>query len=333
MKIANIEFPERPVFLAPMEDVTDVGFRLQCKQYGADMVYTEFVSADALIRSVASTERKLEILPEERPVAIQIYGRDVASMVEAARIVEQAGPDLLDINCGCPVKRVAGKGAGAGLLQNVPLMLDIVRSVVDAGRIPVTVKTRLGWDHDHRDIVTLAEQLQDCGIAALAIHGRTRSQMYTGEADWTLIGEVKNNPRMHIPIIGNGDITSAEIAREKFDRYGVDAIMVGRASIGAPWIFDEIKQYLDNGAFTPLSVARKMEVLRRQLHDSVDRLDERRGILHIRRHLAATPLFKGIPHFRDTRIAMLRAETLDELHPSLDRVESMLLPCHSEPER
>ena len=324
MKIANIEFPERPVFLAPMEDVTDVGFRLQCKQYGADMVYTEFVSADALIRSVASTERKLEILPEERPVAIQIYGRDVASMVEAARIVEQAGPDLLDINCGCPVKRVAGKGAGAGLLQNVPLMLDIVRSVVDAVRIPVTVKTRLGWDHDHRDIVTLAEQLQDCGIAALAIHGRTRSQMYTGEADWTLIGEVKRNPRMRIPIIGNGDVTSAEGARLCFERYGVDAIMVGRATFGRPWIFREIRHLLDTGRpLPPLSVAECVEALKHQVRRSVERIDEYRGILHIRRHLAATPVFKGIPNFRDVRIRMLRAETVAELFAILDEAAAM----------
>ena len=324
MKIANLQFPERPVFLAPMEDVTDVGFRLQCKEYGADMVYTEFVSADALIRNVASTERKLEILPEERPVAIQIYGRDVASMVEAARIVEQAGPDLLDINCGCPVKRVAGKGAGAGLLQNVPLMLDIVRSVVDAVRIPVTVKTRLGWDHDHRDIVTLAEQLQDCGIAALAIHGRTRSQMYTGEADWTLIGEVKRNPRMRIPIIGNGDVTSAEGARLCFERYGVDAIMVGRATFGRPWIFREIRHLLDTGRpLPPLSVAECVEALKHQVRRSVERIDEYRGILHIRRHLAATPVFKGIPNFRDVRIRMLRAETVAELFAILDEAAAM----------
>ena len=210
MKIGNIDLGERPVFLAPMEDVTDMAFRLLCKRFGADMVYTEFVSADALIRSVDRTQQKLVVADEERPVAIQIYGRDVASMVEAARICEAARPDVLDINFGCPVKRVAGKGAGAGMLRNIPLMLDITREVVRAVRIPVTVKTRLGWDADHRIIVDLAEQLQDCGIAALTIHGRTRAQMYTGEADWTLIGAVKENPRMHIPIIGNGDVTSAE---------------------------------------------------------------------------------------------------------------------------
>lgn len=324
MKIRHIDLGEHPVLLAPMEDVTDPAFRLMCKKFGADMVYTEFVSADALIRSVGKTMQKLNINDEERPVAIQIYGKDTATMVEAAKIVEEARPDILDINFGCPVKRVAGKGAGAGMLQNIPLMLEITRAVVDAVKIPVTVKTRLGWDNDHKIIVSLAEQLQDCGIAALAVHGRTRSQMYTGEADWTLIGKIKENPRMTIPVIGNGDITTPEGARAAFDRYGVDGVMVGRASIGAPWIFGEMKQYLREGRVTSLPVSCKMEVLRRQLRESVERLDERRGILHIRRHLAATSLFKGIPHFRETRIAMLRAETLADLYPILDRVEDLL---------
>lgn len=329
MKIGTIDLGERPLFLAPMEDVTNGPFRLLCKEFGADMVTTEFVSSDALIRFVGKTQAKLSIAEAERPVAIQIYGRDVDSMVEAARICEAARPDVIDLNFGCPVKKVAGKGAGSGMLRNVPLLLAITRAVVQAVKLPVTVKTRLGWDHDSRIIVELAEQLQDCGIAALAIHGRTRSQMYTGEADWSLIGRVKENPRMTIPIIGNGDITTPEKAREAFDRYGVDGVMVGRASIGAPWIFDEMKQYLRDGSVTPLSVSAKMEVLRRQLRESVARLDERRGILHIRRHLAATPLFKGIPHFRETRIAMLRAETLADLYPILDRVEELLL---SQPE-
>ena len=240
MKIGNITFGQHPLFLAPMEDVTDIGFRMLCKRYGAAMVYTEFVSAEALIRSVQSTVNKLTILDEERPVGIQLYGRDVAAMVEAARIVETAHPDLIDLNFGCPVKKVAGKGAGAGMLRNIPLLLDITREVVKAVKVPVTVKTRLGWDHDHLIIPTLAEQLQDCGIQALTIHGRTRSQMYTGQADWTLIGEVKNNPLIHIPIIGNGDINSPQKAKECFDRYGVDGIMVGRASFGHPWIFREI---------------------------------------------------------------------------------------------
>lgn len=323
MKIRNIDLGERPVVLAPMEDVTDLGFRLMCKQFGAAMVYSEFASADALVRLVNKTMQKLAISPDERPVAIQIYGKEVGPMVEAARIVvEQAHPDVLDLNFGCPVKRVAGKGAGAGMLQNVPQMLAITRAVVDAVDIPVTVKTRLGWDNDHRIIVDLAEQLQDCGIEALTIHGRTRSQMYTGEADWTLIGEVKNNPRMHIPIIGNGDVTTPQRAKECFDRYGVDAVMIGRASFGRPWIFKEVTHYLQTGEeLPPPSFEWKMDVLRQEVLQSVARLDEYRGILHIRRHLAATPLFKGLPNFRDTRIAMLRADTVEELFCIFDRIK------------
>lgn len=324
MKINNIDLGKYPILLAPMEDVTDAAFRLMCKRFGADMVYTEFVSADALIRSVNKTQQKLHISEEERPVVIQIYGRDVEAMVEAAKIVEEAQPDILDINFGCPVKRVAGKGAGAGMLQNVPLMLDITKAVVDAVKIPVTVKTRLGWDCDNKIIVPLAEQLQDCGIAGLAIHGRTRSQMYTGEADWTLIGEVKNNPRMHIPIIGNGDVTTAERAKECFDRYGVDAVMIGRGSIGRPWIFREVKHFLETGEQLPAEAfGWYLDVLREQVQNSVARLDERRGIIHIRRHLAATPLFKGIPNFRDTRIAMLRTESVADLFTIFDRVKEM----------
>lgn len=327
MKIANIDLGERPVLLAPMEDVTDPAFRLMCKRFGADMVYTEFVSADALIRSISKTEQKLNISDEERPVAIQIYGRDTATMVEAAKIVEQARPDILDLNFGCPVKRVAGKGAGAGMLQNIPLMLEITRSVVDAVKIPVTVKTRLGWDADHKIIVSLAEQLQDCGISALTIHGRTRAQMYTGEADWTLIGEVKKNPRMHIPIIGNGDVTTPQRARECFEQYGVDAIMIGRASFGRPWIFKEVKHYLETGEELPaLTPQWCMDVLRQEVEDSVNLLDERRGILHVRRHLAASPVFKGLPNFRDTRIAMLRAETKDELYRIFDDIRQRFFP-------
>lgn len=325
MKIRNIDLGERPVVLAPMEDVTDLGFRLMCKQFGAALVYSEFASADALVRLVNKTMQKLAISPDERPVAIQIYGKEVEPMVEAARIVvEQAHPDVLDLNFGCPVKRVAGKGAGAGMLQNVPQMLAITRAVVDAVDIPVTVKTRLGWDNDHRIIVDLAEQLQDCGIEALTIHGRTRSQMYTGEADWTLIGEVKNNPRMHIPIIGNGDVTTPQRAKECFDRYGVDAVMIGRASFGRPWIFKEVTHYLETGEeLPPLSFEWKMDVLRQEVLQSVARLDEYRGILHIRRHLAATPLFKGLPNFRDIRIAMLRADTVEELFAIFDKIKEM----------
>ena len=326
MKIGNIDLGDRPVLLAPMEDVTDRSFRLICREEGADMVYTEFVSADALIRNIDSTTRKLYINPAERPAAIQIYGRDIDSMVEAARIAEAAQPDVLDINFGCPVKNVASKGAGSGMLRNVPLLLDITRAVVNAVKIPVTVKTRLGWDCENKIITTLAEQLQDCGIQALTIHGRTRSQMYTGHADWTLIGEVKNNPRITIPIIGNGDITTPQAVVEHFDRYGVDGVMVGRASIGAPWIFREIKHYMQHGGEQlAIPAAEKMKLLRRQIRESIDRIDEYRGILHIRRHLAATPLLKGIPNFRETRIAMLRADTYAELDSILNFIEEKYL--------
>lgn len=309
------------MFLAPMEDVTDPAFRLLCKRFGADMVYTEFVSSDALIREVNRTMQKLAVCDEERPVAIQIYGKDTESMVGAARMAEAAGPDILDINFGCPVKKVAGKGGGAGMLQNIPKMLEITRAVVDAVKIPVTVKTRLGWNDESRIIVDLAEQLQDCGIQALTIHGRTRAQMYTGQADWTLIGKVRENPRMRIPIIGNGDITTPERAKECFERYGVDAIMIGRGSFGRPWIFREVKHYLETGEYWPdPGFAWKMDVLKQETLDSIARLDERRGIVHIRRHLAASPLFKGLPDFRHTRIEMLRAETVDELFRIMDRI-------------
>ncbi len=311
------------MLLAPMEDVTDIGFRHLCKRYGASMVYTEFVSAEALVRSIKSTMNKLTISDEERPVGIQIYGRDVESMVEAAKIVEQAAPDVIDLNFGCPVKKVAGKGAGAGMLRNIPLLLDITREVVKAVKVPVTVKTRLGWDKTDLIITDLAERLQDCGIQALTIHGRTRSQMYTGEADWTLIGEVKNNPRIHIPIIGNGDITSPEEAKMAFDRYGVDGVMVGRATFGRPWIFKEIRDYLDGRpADETMDFNWKLDVLKEQLRINVERIDEYRGILHTRRHLAASPIFKGIPNFRQTRIAILRATTCDELLALLDQVKT-----------
>ena len=305
---------ERPLFLAPMEDVTDIGFRMLCKRFGAAMVYTEFVSAEALIRDVKSTQQKLIISDEERPVGIQIYGRDIEAMVEAAKIVEQAGPDLIDLNFGCPVKKVAGKGAGAGMLQNIPKLLEITQKVVDAVRLPVTVKTRLGWNHEQLIITTLAEQLQQCGIKALTIHGRTRSQMYTGQADWTLIGEVKRNPNITIPVIGNGDITSIADADAAFDRFGVDAVMIGRATFGCPWIFSRESLTLDQ----------KIDILEEQLRINVERIDEKRGILHTRRHLAATPVFKGIPNFRQTRIQMLRAEHMDELLQILEDCRQLL---------
>jgi len=321
MNIADIQFPEKPLFLAPMEDVTDPAFRLLCKKFGADMVYTEFISADALIRSVKRTEQKLFIHNEERPVAIQLYGREADAMIEAAKIAEESNPEIIDLNFGCPVKKVAGKGAGAGLLKDIPKMIEITAGVVKAVNKPVTVKTRLGWDDDSKIIVTLAEQLQDTGIAALAIHGRTRSQMYKGDADWTLIGDVKNNSRMKIPIIGNGDVTTPERAAECFDKYGVDAVMVGRASIGKPWIFAEIKHYLNTGEkLEQISFEEQKNIIKQQVLDAVKWLDERKGILHSRRHLAATPVFKGIPNFRDTRIKMLRTETVSELFEIIDGI-------------
>jgi tRNA-dihydrouridine synthase B len=293
-------------------------------------MYTEFVSAEAIIRNIKSTLDKMVIDDDERPVGIQIYGRDVESMVEAAKIVETVKPDLIDINFGCPVKKVAGKGAGAGMLKNIPLMLDITREVVKAVKLPVTVKTRLGWDLNNLIITDLAEQLQDCGIQALTIHGRTRSQMYTGEADWTLIGEVKRNPRIHIPIIGNGDITTPEQAEQAFERFGVDAIMVGRASFGRPWVFKEMRDYLDatSGACSetaaPLTIDDKIDVLKEQLLINMERIDEYRGILHTRRHLASSPIFKNIPNFRQTRIAMLRANTMDEVTDILEECRLVL---------
>ena len=325
MKIGNVDLGDRPVMLAPMEDVTDQSFRLICKELGADMTYSEFVSADALIRNIAATTRKLFIHEQERPTAIQIYGREVEPMVEAARIVEEAKPDILDINFGCPVKKVAGKGAGAGMLRDIPKMLEITREVVKAVKLPVTVKTRLGWDHNSKIIVELAEHLQDCGIQALTVHGRTRSQMYTGEADWDMIGQVKANPRIRIPIIGNGDITTPERLVEVYDRYGVDGVMVGRAAIGNPWIFNDMKQMLLHGKVEHrLSHSDKFAILRRQIDESIERIDEYRGILHIRRHLAVCQLFKGIPNFRETRIRMLRADTKQELFDIIDDVQRRL---------
>lgn len=321
MKIGNIEFPEKPIFLAPMEDVTDMGFRLLCKQFGADMVYTEFVSSDALIRRVNKTEAKMAISDQERPVAIQIYGREVEAMVEAAKICEEYNPDILDINFGCPVKKVAGKGAGSGMMRTPELMLGITREVVKAVKIPVTVKTRLGWDHESKIILELAEQLQDCGIQALTIHGRTRSQMYTGEADWSLIAAVKNNPRMHIPIIGNGDVTTPEICKQRFDETGVDAVMVGRGSIGAPWVFEGMKHYLNTGEILDKKpFLYYLEILKDMIRQNVQQTGERGGILHSRRHLAASPLFKGIADFKKTRVAMLRADSVDELFAIMDDI-------------
>ena len=318
----------RPVLLAPMEDVTDPSFRLICHEQGAAMVFTEFVSAEALVRDISSTVRKLTIDDRERPVAIQIYGREPEAMVQAAQIVERANPDVIDLNFGCPVKKVASKGAGAGMLRDIPKLLDITRKVVNAVSLPVTVKTRLGWDCENKIITDLGPMLQDCGIKALTVHGRTRSQMYTGKADWTLIKALKDDPRMEIPIIGNGDITTPEEARDAFEQFGVDGVMIGRASFGAPWIFHDVRQLLDTGSWIPLPLDQKFDMLLRQINESIERIDEYRGILHIRRHLAATPLFKGIPNFRDTRNRMLRADTLADLNEVMkeakDRLEAHL---------
>lgn len=322
MQIDNIKFNKYPLFLAPMEDVTDPAFRLLCKSFGADMVYSEFISADALIRDIQRTKEKLTIHEEERPVVIQLYGREPEPIAEAAKRAEEANPDIIDLNFGCPVKKVAGKGGGAGLLKDVPKLLEIVKAVVKAVNKPVTVKTRLGWDENSKIITTLAEQIQDCGAKALAIHGRTRSQMYTGEADWTLIGEVKANPRIKIPIIGNGDVTTPERAKECFETYGVDAIMIGRGSIGQPWIFEDIKHYLETGK----KIEKKpfefyLNILKQQVENNVNWLDERRGITHSRRHIAASPLFKGIDNFKQTKIAMLKAETKEELFKIMDSIK------------
>lgn len=337
MYIKDINLGDRPVVLAPMEDVTDIGFRTLCRKMGAAMVYSEFVSCDALTRMVKSTLQKLVVNDEERPTAIQIYGKDPQAMSEAARIVEETShPEIIDINFGCPVKKIAGKGAGAGLLQNVPLMLEIASSVVNAVSTPVTAKTRLGWDCNHIIINQLALQLQDCGIQALTIHGRTRSQMYTGEANWNIIGEVKAHPQIHIPIIGNGDIDSAEKAENAFNNYQVDAVMVGRATFGCPWIFKEIHDRLHPdhpintsgiipSNYPPMSPDWKLDVLKEQVRLSIERIDEYRGILHTRRHIANSPLFKGIPDFKRHRIAMLQACTQEDLYRLMEEARPFLL--------
>ncbi len=326
MLIAGQELGPQPLLLAPMEDVSDSAFRLLCRSFGASMVYSEFISADALIRSVRGACNKLFIHPDERPAVIQIYGRNVDSMAEAATIASAAGPEILDLNFGCPVKRVAGKGAGSGMLRDIPLLLEITRAVVQASQVPVTVKTRLGWDHQNIVIEDLAEALQDCGIAALTIHGRTRSDMYTGQANWEMIGRVKNNPRITIPIIGNGDITTPQGAKEAFDKYGVDAVMVGRSSIGRPWVFEEMRYYLDTGEVLPERPAsERLDVLIQMIHNNIHKLDERRGILHSRRHLAASPIFKGIANFRPWRIAMLQATTMEQLLSVLQEIRPMLV--------
>jgi len=319
IKIGNIEFGEKPLFLAPMEDITDPSFRYLCKYFGADMVYTEFVASEGLIRDCQKSYKKLQLFDFERPAAIQLYGHQIDSMVAAAKMAEEAKPDFIDLNFGCPVKKIATRGAGAGMLRNIPLMLEMAEAIVKAVNTPVTVKTRLGWDDDRKIIVQLAEQLQDKGIAALTIHGRTRMQMYKGEADWTLIGEVKNNPRMKIPIIGNGDIKDAESAKAAFDKYGVDAIMIGRATVGRPWIFKEIKEYLEKGkVMKPLTIQEKVEIAKLHLKKSIEWKGEPRGIFEIRRHLSN--YFKGLPHFKETRMKLVTSLDVNELLKTLDHV-------------
>ena len=319
MKIAGIEFRERPLFLAPMEDVTVPSFRYMCKGFGADMVYTEFISSDGLVREGAKSVAKLNISDGERPVGIQIYGHLIEPMVESARIAEAARPDVIDINFGCPVRKIAGRGAGSGMMRDVPLMVEMTRRIVEAVKVPVTVKTRLGWDEEHRNIEEIALRLQDAGIAALTIHGRTRAQMYTGEADWTLIGRVKNNPLMKIPVIGNGDIDSPQRAAEAFDRYGVDGVMIGRATYGRPWIFREIRHYLDTGELLPQpSVCERVEIAKRHLAKSVEVKGERVGVLEMRRHLSN--YFKGLPDFKPTRLQLVTLTDVDEINATLDYI-------------
>lgn len=321
MKIASLQLPQRPLILAPMEDVTDPSFRFMCKQNGADLMFSEFVSSEALVRGVNKTIRKMEIFPYEHPFGIQLYGKNIQSMIRSTELTEEMNPDLIDINFGCPVKKVALKGAGAGLLTEVPLMLKMTREIVRATSLPVTVKTRLGWDEDSKNIVQIAEMLQDTGIAALTIHGRTRAQMYRGQADWTLIGAVKNNPRMKIPIIGNGDIDSPEKALEAFERYGVDGVMIGRAAIGRPRIFKEVRHFLDTGELLPpLKVSEQIDLILEQLQKGLESKDPRRGIVSMRRFFAVS--FKGLKNFKETRIQLLRAETLEEVESILEKIRN-----------
>lgn len=320
MKIGKSDLGERPLFLAPMEDITDPSFRYICKKFGADVMYTEFISSDGLIRDGAKSVKKLDIFDYERPIGIQLYGHNIESMVEATKIALLSNPELIDINFGCPVRKIANRGAGSGMLNNLPLMMEMTRAIVKASPLPVTVKTRLGWDENNKNIVAIAEQLQDCGIKALTIHGRTRSQLYKGEADWTLIGEVKNNPNMHIPIIGNGDVSSPRIAKEMFDTYKVDGIMIGRAAVGRPWIFNEIKHYLRTGEILPdPTISEKADVAREQFERSLEWKSDPVGIYEMRRHFSN--YFKGIPNFRETRVKLLTTLDVNEILDILEFIK------------
>lgn len=319
MKIANIDLGERPLLLAPMEEVTDQSFRLMCKSYGADMMYTEFISSDALIRDAAKSLAKLEITDTERPIGVQIYGSEIEPMVEAARRAAAARPDLVDINFGCPVRKIAGRGAGSGMMRDVPKMVEMTRRIVQAVDLPVTVKTRLGWDEENKNIEEIAERLQDVGIAALTIHGRTRNQMYKGEADWTLIGRVKNNPHITIPIIGNGDVDSGAKAARMFNDYGVDGLMIGRATYGRPWIFRDVRYFLEHGIERAQpSVVERVELARRHLEISVAYKGERVGVLELRRHLSC--YFKGLPDFKTTRTELVTEPTAAGVARLLDYI-------------
>ncbi|MDF1573636.1 MAG: tRNA dihydrouridine synthase DusB [Bacteroidales bacterium] len=322
MRIGNLDLGDLPVFLAPMEDITDPSFRYLCKKSGADVMYTEFISSDGLIRDGAKSVKKLDIFDYERPMGIQLYGHVVESMVEATHRAVAAGPDILDINFGCPVRKIANRGAGAGMLSNIPLMMKMTRAIVKASPVPVTVKTRLGWDDQHKIIKEVAEQLQDQGITALTIHGRTRAQMYQGRADWTLIGEVKQNPRMQIPVIGNGDISNPLEAKEAFDRYGVDGIMIGRAAVGKPWLFRHIKQYLKTGQLLPEpTVAEKVDMARMQFEKSLEFKEGPVGIYEMRRHFSN--YFKGLPHFKEMRIKLLTSLDVDEILALLEQIREL----------
>jgi tRNA-dihydrouridine synthase B len=320
VNIGNVKLGEKPLFLAPMEDISDASFRYVCKHFGADMLYTEFVSSDGLIRNAARCIEKLKISDYERPIGIQLYGHLIDAMVESAKIAETYNPDIIDINYGCPVRKIANRGAGAGMLCNIPLMVEMTDAIVKAVKLPVTVKTRLGWDNNSKDIVEISERLQDVGIQAITIHGRTREQLYKGEADWTLIREVKNNPRIIIPVIGNGDITNATKAKEAFEKYNVDGIMIGRASVGTPWIFGDIKHYLQKGTFAePLTVSEKVDLARLHFQKSLEEKGEKVGVLEMRRHFSN--YFKGLENFKDTRYKLVTTLEPEKLFLLLEEIK------------
>ena len=327
--IGNVQLGECPLSLAPMEDITDPSFRYLCKLYGADLLYTEFISSDGLIRNGLKSKRKLDIVDNERPIGIQLYGHLIDSMVEAAKIAEQASPEFIDLNFGCPVRKIANRGAGAGMLKDIDLMVKMTSEIVKSTHLPVTVKTRLGWDENNKNIPEIAERLQDVGVQVLTIHGRTRNQLYKGEADWTLIGEVKNNPRIKIPVFGNGDVTGPEVAKTMLDKYGVDGIMIGRATIGRPWIFKEVNRYLQSGEIIPHpTIKEKVDIAKIHFQKSIEWKGNPRGIFEMRRHFAC--YFKGLPDFRDIRLRLLTATVEEEIINILDEIEKTYSPILNE---